>query len=222
MLFTGDDVHKSTAALSGGECARLIISKLVLKKPNILVLDEPTNHLDMESIEALVDALIAFDGTVLLVSHNRYVVEKVATKVLEIKPDGIDYFDGSYAEYLDKLGIDHLADADIKVEKKQKAGHTSKDERKANAEKRKAYQNEAKPLQTQNETLEKRIKELEESIEAIGDLFFDPNYFSRTKPEEVKAKNLEKQTMEKELDGLVEQWGQVQEKLEALAAKHQV
>ncbi|MCB1050081.1 MAG: ABC-F family ATP-binding cassette domain-containing protein [Acidobacteria bacterium] len=222
LLFTGDDVHKSTAALSGGESARLILSKLVLLKPNVLILDEPTNHLDMESIEALVSALQAYDGTVLLVSHNRYVVEQVATKVLELKPDGLDYFDGSYHEYLEKLGVDHLAEVGIKVERTKEKSHASRDDRKQNADRRKAYQAEAKPLVTKNEWLEGQIKIKEEAIEEINNLFFDPNYFNKTKPDEVKRKNQEKQTLEKDLESLMEQWSTVQTELEALAAKHKI
>ncbi|MBN2706205.1 MAG: ATP-binding cassette domain-containing protein [Deltaproteobacteria bacterium] len=110
LLFSGDDVHKNTAALSGGEAARLIIAKLVLKKGNVLVLDEPTNHLDLESIETFIEALIKFDGTIIFVSHNRYLVNKVADHVLELKSDGFDFYQGSYREYLERAGgHDHLS-----------------------------------------------------------------------------------------------------------------
>lgn len=109
VLFSGDDVHKSTAALSGGECARLIIAKMMLLRGNVLVLDEPTNHLDMESIESLVEALRRFEGTVILVSHNRYVVERIANRVLELTPAGYDAFEGTYDEFIEKVGVDHLA-----------------------------------------------------------------------------------------------------------------
>ncbi len=111
LLFSGDDVHKSTAALSGGEAARLIIAKLVLKKGNVLVLDEPTNHLDLESIEAFINALAAYDGTIIFVSHNRYLVNRLATRILELKSDGFAIFPGTYQEYLDHLGCDHLSGA---------------------------------------------------------------------------------------------------------------
>jgi ATPase subunit of ABC transporter with duplicated ATPase domains len=111
LLFSGDDVHKNTAALSGGEAARLIIARLVLKKGNVLILDEPTNHLDLESIESFIDALTAYDGTIIFVSHNRYLVNRLATRVLELKSDGFETFPGSYQEYLEHLGCDHLGGA---------------------------------------------------------------------------------------------------------------
>jgi len=108
VLFEQDDVHKRLHALSGGESARLILAKLGMEQPNVLVLDEPTNHLDIESTEALCDALRAYPGTVLLVSHNRWLVEQVATRVLEVSTSGVRDFPGTYAEYLAKLGTDHL------------------------------------------------------------------------------------------------------------------
>jgi ATPase subunit of ABC transporter with duplicated ATPase domains len=219
LLFSGDDVHKSTAALSGGECARLIFARLVLQKPNVLILDEPTNHLDMEAIEALVGALEAYDGTLLLVSHNRYVVERVATKVLELKPDGLDFFQGSYQEYLDKQGVDHLAELSLKQARPKEKTGGGREDRKQDSARRKAYQAEAKPLQTKNEWLETQIKEKEEAIEQISNLFFDPNYFTRTRPDEVKRKNQEKQVLEQDLSSLMDQWTAVQTQLEELARR---
>lgn len=88
MLFTGDDVKNKISSLSGGESSRLIFAKLMLEPNNILLLDEPTNHLDLEAIDMLTEALAAYTGTVVIVSHNRYFVSKIATRILEIKPDG--------------------------------------------------------------------------------------------------------------------------------------
>ena len=111
MLFSGDDGKKRLGALSGGEAARLVFSKLAIERPNVLVLDEPTNHLDLESIEALVEGLRAFPGTLLLVSHDRWFVSQLATRVVEIKPDDIVDYLGTYEEYVHFCGDDHL-DAD--------------------------------------------------------------------------------------------------------------
>ena len=108
MLFEGDDATKKLSQLSGGEAARLVFSRLGLENPNVLVLDEPTNHLDMESIEALVEGLKAFDGTLILVSHDRWLVERIATRVVEIRADGIRDYPGTYREYLSASGEDHL------------------------------------------------------------------------------------------------------------------
>jgi len=108
VLFQKDEVAKKVANLSGGEAARLIFSRLSVSHPNILVLDEPTNHLDLEGIEALAGGLAAFDGSIIFVSHDRWLVSKLATRVLEITPDGMQDFPGSYDEYLDRCGDDHL------------------------------------------------------------------------------------------------------------------
>src|SRR6185436_6970623 len=108
VLFSGDDVKKTTGSLSGGEAARLVFCKLSVTKPNVLILDEPTNHLDLEAIEALVEGLRAYDGTVVFVSHDRWFVSQVATRILEITSAGVQDFPGTYEEYLAKAGDDHL------------------------------------------------------------------------------------------------------------------
>ena len=103
MLFSGDEVEKKLASLSGGEAARLIFARLSVEQPNVLVLDEPTNHLDLEAIEALVAGLEAYDGTLIFVSHDRWFVSQLATRVFEITERGINDFPGTYDEYLGKL-----------------------------------------------------------------------------------------------------------------------
>ena len=120
MLFSGDDGQKRLSALSGGEAARLVFSRLALEQPNVLVLDEPTNHLDLESIEALVAALQGYEGTLILVSHDRWFVGQLATRVIEISRDGIRDYRGTYEEYVHDCGDDHL-DADTVVLKERKA-----------------------------------------------------------------------------------------------------
>src|SRR5579872_853125 len=100
MLFSGEDALKQTAALSGGEGARLIFCRLMLQKPNVLVLDEPTNHLDLESINALNVALQKFDGTVLFVTHDYDVLDEVATRIWHVQDGHVEDFKGTYAEYL--------------------------------------------------------------------------------------------------------------------------
>ncbi|MBN7820738.1 ATP-binding cassette domain-containing protein, partial [Bowmanella yangjiangensis] len=102
MLFSQDDIKKSVKSLSGGEKGRMLFGKLINQRPNILVMDEPTNHLDMESIEALNLALEHFEGTLIFVSHDREFVSSLATRVLDIKTDGIVDFQGPYEEYLSK------------------------------------------------------------------------------------------------------------------------
>jgi ATPase subunit of ABC transporter with duplicated ATPase domains len=100
MLFSGDDALKPTAALSGGEAARLIFCRLMLEKPNLLILDEPTNHLDLEAINALNIALQRFEGTVLLVTHDEDVIDEVATRIWHFDHGRVDDFQGPYSEFL--------------------------------------------------------------------------------------------------------------------------
>ena len=102
FLFSGDDVKKSVAMLSGGEKARLLLAKLSMENNNFLILDEPTNHLDIDSKEVLENALIDFDGTLLFVSHDRYFINRLATKVLEISETGSTLYLGDYDYYLEK------------------------------------------------------------------------------------------------------------------------
>ena len=110
LLFSGEAGLKAAATMSGGECARLLLAKLVLLKHNVLILDEPTNHLDIESIEGLLEGLQLFKGTIIFVSHDRHVVSELATRIVELRPKGpglgaeIYDFGGTYEEFLEREG----------------------------------------------------------------------------------------------------------------------
>ncbi len=105
MLFSSDEIGKSVKVLSGGEQGRMLFGKMILLKANIMVMDEPTNHLDMESIEALNLALENYPGTLIFVSHDREFVSSLATRIIEMKPDGIVDFTGNYEDYLRSQGV---------------------------------------------------------------------------------------------------------------------
>lgn len=112
LLFRGSEVDKKIAMLSGGESARLIMAKLILEKHNVLIFDEPTNHLDLESIDALIEALQAFTGTILFVSHSRYFIDCISTRVLVLTEHyGVQNYLGNYQDYLEQFGEDYLAKA---------------------------------------------------------------------------------------------------------------
>jgi ATPase subunit of ABC transporter with duplicated ATPase domains len=100
LLFSQDEIKKSTKALSGGEQGRMLFGKLMLQQPNVLVMDEPTNHLDMESIESLNTALEKYPGTLIFVSHDREFVSSLATRIIEMTPQGVENYGGSYEDYL--------------------------------------------------------------------------------------------------------------------------
>lgn len=106
LLFSGEDTKKSVKVLSGGEKGRMLYGQLMLGRTNVLLMDEPTNHMDMESIEALNTALDKYKGTLLFVSHDREFVSSIATRILEIKPDGIVNYTGNYEDYLASQGVE--------------------------------------------------------------------------------------------------------------------
>jgi ATPase subunit of ABC transporter with duplicated ATPase domains len=105
LLFSGEDTKKSVKVLSGGEKGRMLYGKLMLARTNVLLMDEPTNHMDMESIEALNTALDKYRGTLVFVSHDREFVSSIATRIIEIKPEGIIDFTGNYEDYLASQGV---------------------------------------------------------------------------------------------------------------------
>jgi ATPase subunit of ABC transporter with duplicated ATPase domains len=105
LLFSGDETKKSVRVLSGGEKGRMIYGKLMLTKPNVLLMDEPTNHMDMETIESLQIGLEKYPGTLIFVSHDREFVNGLATRIIELRPDGFSDFQGTYDEYLRSQGI---------------------------------------------------------------------------------------------------------------------
>ena len=100
MLFSKDESAKSVKVVSGGEEGRLLLGKLVLQKPNVMIMDEPTNHLDMESIEALNLALENYPGTLIFISHDRSFVASLATRIIELSPQGVVNYSGNYEDYL--------------------------------------------------------------------------------------------------------------------------
>jgi ATPase subunit of ABC transporter with duplicated ATPase domains len=136
VLFSRDDVEKKVGNLSGGEAARLLFARIAALEPTVLVLDEPTNHLDLEGIEALADGLMDYDGTILFVSHDRWFVDKLATRVLELREDGVEDFGGTYADLMARSSKDHL-DAEKVVAQANAEKRTAKQEKKSTKKKKK-------------------------------------------------------------------------------------
>ncbi|OKP94612.1 ABC-F family ATP-binding cassette domain-containing protein [Paenibacillus sp. P32E] len=164
FLFSGEDVLKKVAALSGGEKARVALSKLMLRSANMLILDEPTNHLDLVSREVLESALIDFEGTLLFISHDRYFLNKMAERVLELHPGGIDQYLGNYDDYIEKkkeLEAIALEEAELASAKTSKNANTETQA----AEKGTALSYEAeKQAKREERNRQRRISELEENI----------------------------------------------------------
>jgi ATPase subunit of ABC transporter with duplicated ATPase domains len=212
VLFQGDDVEKPLRALSGGEGARLVFAKLSVQHPNVLVLDEPTNHLDLEAIEALVEGLEKYDGTLLFVSHDRWFVSKLANRILEITATGIRDFAGTYEEYLDRLGDDHLdADAALaRLRQQKKKEHAAK---KSDARTDAATEKRAKELAGKRDKLTAEIDRAEKRVHEISELFCNPGFFDKTPPGEVKKLENEQKTLQKKVDELMGAWEAVEAEL---------
>lgn len=159
FMFRGEDVFKPISKLSGGERARVELTKLMLKKNNFLIMDEPTNHLDIDSREALEKALSEYDATMLMVSHDRYFINKMADRILYMTPDGIISFNGNYDEFIEnRENIKHSE------EKKESANKLDYQERKRlEAQKRKVI-NRFNKVEDEISLLEDRIKEKEEEL----------------------------------------------------------
>lgn len=172
FLFSGDDVKKSVSMLSGGEKARLLLAKLSMENNNFLVLDEPTNHLDIDSKEVLENALIDFDGTLLFVSHDRYFINRLATKVLEITEKGSTLYLGDYDYYLEKKAeleeLAHLA-AGEDVEEIVEASATDYQLQKANQKERRRLARRYEEIEARLETIEERIVAIQEDMHACND-----------------------------------------------------
>ncbi|HSU85017.1 MAG TPA: ABC-F family ATP-binding cassette domain-containing protein, partial [Thermoanaerobaculia bacterium] len=212
VLFSGDDVKKPIGSLSGGEAARLVFCKLSVTKPNILILDEPTNHLDLEAIEALVEGLKAFDGTLIFVSHDRWFVSQLADRIFEISPKGINDFRGTYEEYLERLGDDHLdAEAVLRMrrEQKKKAAAAVPAAELDPAEARRRQQRQ-KDLKKRLDLVTSQVENSESRVHAINEMFCDPTFFDRTPREQVKKLENEQKTLSAKVEELMGEWERIE------------
>jgi ABC-type multidrug transport system ATPase subunit len=219
VLFSGDDIEKPVGALSGGEAARLIFGRIIAEKPNVLVLDEPTNHLDLEAIHALVEGLKAFEGTVLFVSHDRWFVSELATRILEITPEGPRDFPGTYLEYLERCGDDHLdAEAVVLKAKDQRArpaaGSAEKSqENGASWEEQKRRRNRLTALPARRDKLLAAIDQAEGRRGAIAHLYAEPGFFQRTAPDQVQALQREDAELATQIERWLAEWEEVEKEL---------
>lgn len=205
FLFSGDDVLKIVSTLSGGEKARLALAKLMLQYSNFLILDEPTNHLDLDSKEVLENALIDYPGTILFVSHDRYFINRIATKVLELDRGGSTEYLGDYDYYVEKK----LEQEELKAlaEQAAKASGSAVDNSKQD---KTSYQQdkEAKKLERQRkrrmEEVETKIEQLELEVAEYEELLCDPEVFQdHEKAGEINSKI---ETAKEKLDELMEEW----------------
>lgn len=216
VLFSKDEVEKKITALSGGEAARLILASLTIKQPNLLILDEPTNHLDLESIEALVEALESYEGTLIFVSHDRWFVSRLATRILEITPEGINDYDGSYEEYLAACGDDHLDAQAVTLKAKQEKKKNRKQKVSRGDRQGKELLREKKSLEKEREGLTTSIEKAEARVGDINDLFCNPGFFDKTSPKEVKRLESEQEKLKSTVEEALARWEVVEEEIAEL------
>lgn len=167
FLFKGDDVFKKISELSGGERARVALLKLMLSGANFLLLDEPTNHLDISSCEALENALLSYDGTLFIISHDRYLINKLADRVYKLNQNGAENYLGNYDFYVEKSA----QAAPVYEEKKPKKSDNALDykKKKERESERRKLTTRVNRLETEIEELDAKIGELNESMSALSD-----------------------------------------------------
>ena len=212
MLFTKDDGEKKVSALSGGEAARLIFSRIALEEPNVLILDEPTNHLDLESIEALVVELERFEGTLILVSHDRWFVSRLATRVVEIKPDEVTDYPGTYEEYVHHSGDDHL-DVDRVVLKARR--EKKKKTKKASASVVDSAK-EIRRIESHRDELTDRIASAEQRVDDIDETLAAPGFYENAVSEEIAVLGNERSELRKQIEKGLDEWATLESELERL------
>ena len=199
FLFTGDDVFKVINTLSGGEKCRINLLKLMLSKSNLLLMDEPTNHLDIISREALEDAILEYDGTMMIISHDRYFLNKVIGRILELNEDGVTEYLGNYNYYQEKkLNPSRFEDYE------EIANGKTKTQIKEDKKKKREAEKEAKAMQLKLKNIEKTIAEKEDALLKLQeDLCLEEIYSNPTESERV---NNEIKTLEEEIANLYDKW----------------
>ena len=212
MLFTKDDGEKKVSALSGGEAARLVFSRIALEEPNVLILDEPTNHLDLESIEALVVELERFEGTLILVSHDRWFVSRLATRVVEIKPDEVTDYPGTYEEYVHHSGDDHLdVDRVVLKARREKKKKTKKADVSAVD-----LAKEIRRIKGDRDELTDRIASAEQRVDDIDETLAAPGFYENAASEEIAVLGNERSELRKQIERGLDEWATLESELERL------
>ncbi|MBD1383156.1 ABC-F family ATP-binding cassette domain-containing protein [Metabacillus arenae] len=210
FLFSGDDVLKPVHTLSGGQKARLALAKLMLQKANFLILDEPTNHLDLDSKEVLENALIDYPGTILFVSHDRYFINRIATKVDELSSAGIREYLGDYDYFLTKK--EEQAEFEKLEENERNPKHVQKassSDAKLNYQQEKELKKAERQKQRKVEEIELKISQLEETIEKNEELLCDPDIYQDHA--QVQILNTENETYNQQLENLMAEWEKLME-----------
>ncbi|UQS85066.1 ABC-F family ATP-binding cassette domain-containing protein [Apilactobacillus apisilvae] len=213
FLFSGNDVDKTVGNLSGGEKARLLLTKLSMNHDNFLILDEPTNHLDIDSREVLENALKIFDGTILFVSHDRYFINKIATSIVELSESGSNEYLGNYDYYVEKK-----EEQEAIKKKKEEQDEASSNDKKPKSDNQKQFifnkskQKEERKIKRSIEKLENELETLNKNKEKIEKTMVEPEVLQDIG----KLQDLQNQlnSINKQIDSLEDEWTEYSLKLE--------
>ena len=198
FLFRGDDINKEISLLSGGERSRLSLLKLMLSKANFLILDEPTNHLDMDSREVLEAALYDFPGTILFVSHDRYFINNIATKIVHMEKHEITSYPGNWDDYLVHLSMQKTDESGLNSVGKTQRAKEFKEKRESEKQK-KEFTQLMKTMEESIESLEKKIDEVESQLIDSANLSSD----------EIASLSITHAELSKELEEKVDKWAEL-------------
>lgn len=221
FLFSNDEVDKKINVLSGGEKARVSLSRLLVKPGNLMIMDEPTNHLDIISSEKLIDALLEFKGTLLFVSHNQSFINRLATKIWDIRENEVVEFHGNLDEYTShqkRIGANLASDNKKKLQEKNSSSvknikMSRKAKKKDAALRRKRIYDIIQPMKKSLEKLEEKIEDFENRKNILEQKLADPNFF-KDKEKSLPILN-EYNVLRKELDIKLNKWEKIEEKLES-------
>ena len=210
FLFQGDDIDKKISVLSGGEKARLSLAKLLLNPSNLLILDEPTNHLDLLSKDILKTALLEYDGTLILVSHDRDFLNGLTERFYEFRNHKIKEFRGALQEYLEKKNIENLQELETKAPQNKEQKTVS--ENQLDWEAKKERDRKQRKLKKELEKIEIHIEKLESQLNNVNEKLSKPEEFM----EEIKSGTLSKEhgLLQAEIDQQYERWEEIQQQLE--------
>ena len=220
FLFHDYDVFKKVSVLSGGEKSRLALAKMLLRPSNFLILDEPTNHLDMKSKKVLQEALARYEGTFLIVSHDRSFLDPLVNKVLEVRSGGVRTYIGTVSDYITKKKEEReLLERGVRSPEPSlpvAREHTDKERKRLEAEKRQQLSTRLKPLKQRVEEVERSIGELESRLKEIEALMLDPEFYKNGS--EVKKVSAERKEIELMLARLYDEWDTLQAEIEKVRA----
>jgi len=204
FLFHGDDVFKSVSVLSGGEKSRLALAKMLLKPANFLIMDEPTNHLDMRSKKILQDALSKYEGTYLIVSHDRSFLDPIINKVAEVGPSGVRTLPGSVSEYLEKLKSEKNAAEEVGRAPGLRPDAGDKERKRLEAENRQRLYKKLRPVKLRLEKIEAEISLMEGRKNQIEKIMGDAEFYKNG--EEARRTALEYRELQTALDRAYTSW----------------